>query len=109
MSGADAGTNVRGRERPWPPPVQKVFTQIVDEVIEVLAAQAPDPHQALDHARHNGHAFVVLDGTLLPTDRCFEQTNSTEGESIDLWNSGKEPQDADNVQAPLAIRASASG
>lgn len=71
----------------------------VDEVVEVLAAQAPDLHGALDRARQDGNAFVIMDGTLLPADRCAEQTVSIKGESIDLWYSGKAHEHAGNVQA----------
>jgi hypothetical protein len=71
----------------------------VDEVIQVLAAQAPDLHEALARARADGLAYVILDGTLVSADRCAEQTTSVKGESIDLWYSGKAHEHAGNVQA----------
>ena len=60
-----------------------------DEVIEVLAAQAPDLRQALDRARDEGFAHVILDGKIIPCDRCKEPARSVKGEVIDLWYSGK--------------------
>jgi hypothetical protein len=61
----------------------------VDEVIAVLAAQAPDLHQALERARDEGLPHVILDGTVIPCDRCKEPTLSVKGEVIDVWYSGK--------------------
>lgn len=71
----------------------------IDEGIAVLAVQAPDLHEALERARGDGHAFLIIDGTLLPTDRCAQQTLSVKGEPIDLWYSGKAHEHAGNVQA----------
>ncbi len=36
----------------------------IDEGIAVLAAQAPDLHGALERARNDGHAYLIMDGTL---------------------------------------------
>ncbi len=69
------------------------------EGIEVLAAQAPDLHEALERAQAEGLAYVILDGTLIPIDRCAEQTLSVKGEPIDAWYSGKAHQHAGNLQA----------
>lgn len=71
----------------------------IDEAITVLAAQAPDLHQALERAKADGHAYLIMDGTLLPTDRCAEQATSVKGEPIDVWYSGKAGEHAGNVQA----------
>ncbi|MEO3784929.1 transposase family protein [Actinocorallia sp. B10E7] len=71
----------------------------VDEGIDVLAAQAPDLHDVLDRARADGLAHLILDGTLLPADRCAEQTLSVKGEPIDLWYSSKAHRHVGNVQA----------
>ena len=71
----------------------------VDEVIEVLAAQAPDLHQALRRAKAHGLAYVILDGTVFSTDRCGEKTVSVKGETIDAWYSGKAHEPGGNVQA----------
>jgi hypothetical protein len=45
----------------------------LDEVIEVLANQAPDLHEALQKAKADGLAYVVLDGKIFSTDRCDEK------------------------------------
>ncbi|WP_237110647.1 transposase family protein [Nonomuraea sp. MG754425] len=42
---------------------------------------------------------MILDGTLIPIDRCAEQTLSVKGESIDAWYSGKAHQHAGNLRA----------
>ena len=61
----------------------------LDEVIEVLAAQAPELREALERARDEGLPHVILDGKIIPADRCSEKTISVKGEAIDLWYSGK--------------------
>ncbi|TDC91033.1 IS5/IS1182 family transposase [Nonomuraea deserti] len=71
----------------------------IHEGIGVLAAQAPDLHEALDRAQAEGLAYVILDGTLIGIDRCAEQTISVKGEAIDAWYSGKAHQHAGNLQA----------
>ncbi|MFG1616170.1 transposase family protein [Nonomuraea wenchangensis] len=69
------------------------------EGIDVLAAQAPDLQEALDRAQADDLPYVILDGTLIPADRCAEQTISVKGEPIDAWYSGKAHQHAGNLQA----------
>ena len=44
----------------------------MDEGTEVLAARAPDLHEALERAREEGNPFVILDGKLFSTDRLDE-------------------------------------
>ena len=41
----------------------------VNETVALLAARAPRLRQAARDARKKGHAYVVLDGTLIPVDR----------------------------------------
>ena len=53
-----------------------------DEVITVLAAQAPDLHDALAQVSTEGWSHVVLDGKVFRTDRCAETTLSAKGETI---------------------------
>ncbi len=74
----------------------------VDEVIAVLAGQAPDLHQALERAKDDGFAHVILDGKIIPGDRCKEPAVSVKGQVIDLWYSGKAHCHGGNVQAVLA-------
>ncbi|MEU9025499.1 transposase family protein [Actinomadura sp. NPDC048394] len=74
----------------------------IDEVIEVLAAQAPDLHAALQRAKDDGLAHLITDGTIIESDRCRETTRSVKGEAIDLWYSGKAHTHGGNVQALFA-------
>ncbi|WP_199565767.1 transposase family protein [Spongiactinospora rosea] len=48
----------------------------IHEGTQALAAQAPDLHQALDRARADGLPFLILDGIVIPADRCREQAMS---------------------------------
>jgi hypothetical protein len=72
-----------------------------DEVIEVLASQAPDLREALDRAREQGFAHVILDGKVITCDRCKEPALSVKGEVIDLWYSGKAHAHGGNIQAVM--------
>jgi hypothetical protein len=74
----------------------------IDEVIEVLAAQAPDLHAALERAKADGLGHLVMDGKLIDSDRCREKIESVKGESIDLWYSGKSHAHGGNIQALFA-------
>ena len=71
----------------------------LEEVIAVLAAQAPDLHHALEQAAANGVPHLVLDGKIFETDRCRMKTTSVKGEQIDAWYSGKIADFGGNVQA----------
>jgi hypothetical protein len=70
-----------------------------DEVIDVLAAQAPDLHEALQEVAQQGWSHVILDGKLIRTDRCAETTESVKGETINAWYSGKHRAPGGNIQA----------
>jgi DDE superfamily endonuclease len=74
----------------------------LDEFIEVLAAQAPDLHQALERAKDQGLSHIILDGKIIPCDRCKEPAISVKGQVIDLWYSGKAHTHGGNIQAVLA-------
>jgi DDE superfamily endonuclease len=74
----------------------------VDEVIAVLAEQAPDLHQALERAKDEGFSHVILDGKIIPSDRCKEPAVSVKGQVIDLWYSGKAHRHGGNIQAVMA-------
>ena len=74
----------------------------IDEVIAVLAEQAPDLHQALERAQDEGLPHVILDGKIVPCDRCKEPTVSVKGQVIDLWYSGKAHTHGGNIQAVCA-------
>jgi hypothetical protein len=70
-----------------------------DEGIAVLAALAPSLHGALLAARTAGYSHVIVDGTLIRTDRI-----STPGPTVgvDLWWSGKHKHHGGNVQVVSA-------
>ncbi len=74
----------------------------VDEVIAVLAGQAPELAEALQRAREEGLPHVILDGTVIACDRCKDQVISVQGQAIDLWYSGKAHTHGGNIQAVLA-------
>lgn len=71
----------------------------IDEVTEVLEAEAPELPEALERARAEGAAYVILDGKVIPSDRCRTKTKSVKGETINLWYSGKARRFGANVQA----------
>jgi hypothetical protein len=58
------------------------------EGVQVLAAQAPDLHDALRRVAAEGWSHVILDGKLFATDRLAETTTSVKGTTIDAWYSG---------------------
>jgi len=73
-----------------------------DEVIDVLAGQAPDLHQALRRAHQDGLPHVILDGTIIEPGRCREPALSAKGEVTGLWHSGKAHAHGGNIQAIFA-------
>jgi hypothetical protein len=70
-----------------------------DEAIAVLAARKPGLHGVLLAAKAAGHTHVIVDGTLIYTDR-----NSTPGPTrgVDLWWSGKHHHHGGNIQVVSA-------
>jgi hypothetical protein len=74
----------------------------LDEVTELLAAQAPDLRRVLERARETGFSHVILDGKIIPADRCKEPAISVTGQVIDLWYSGKAHCHGGNIQAVTA-------
>jgi hypothetical protein len=72
-----------------------------DEGLKVLAEQAPDLHEALQEVAAQGWSHVVLDGTVIRSDRCAETTTSVNGETINSWYSGKHRAPGGNVQAVI--------
>jgi hypothetical protein len=49
-----------------------------------------------------GFSHLILDGKIIPCDRCKEPAVSVRGQVIDLWYSGKAHAHGGNVQAVLA-------
>ena len=74
----------------------------LDEVVAVLADEAPELREALERAQDEGLSHVILDGKIIPCDRCKELAVSVKGEVIDLWYSGKAHAHGGNVQAVCA-------
>jgi hypothetical protein len=70
-----------------------------DEAVGVLAARRPSLHGALLAARAAGHTHVILDGTLIETDRIHTR-GPTPG--VDLWWSGKHQRHGGNIQVVSA-------
>ena len=54
-----------------------------DEAAEVLAAKAPTLRQALEKAVEQGLPYLILDGTLIASDRCADKKTSRKGKEID--------------------------
>ena len=75
-----------------------------DEAVEVLAAKAPTLREALEKAVEQGLPYLILDGTLISSDRCADKKTSRKGREIDKWYSGKAHEPAGNVQALAAPR-----
>lgn len=70
-----------------------------DEGIAVLTARKPSLHGALLAAKAAGHSHVIVDGTLIYTDR-IGTPGPTPG--VDLWWSGKHQHHGGNVQVVSA-------
>ncbi len=64
------------------------------EGIDVLAAHAPDLHEVLDRCRREGMTHVILDGTLIESDRVAGVRDN----GNDLWFSQKHKAFGGNVQ-----------
>jgi hypothetical protein len=78
---------------------QATAYRYLHEGIDVLAAQAPDLHQALHHAADQQLSHLTLDGKIFSADRCRLTIESAKGETIDEWYSGKTADFGGNVQA----------
>ncbi len=66
------------------------------KAINLLAAPAPNVHEALAAANAAGVTHVNLDGTLIHTDRVAQRGPH----GADLWWSGKRKDHGGNVQVP---------
>ena len=64
------------------------------EGIDVLAADAPDLHEVLKRCKEQGMSHLILDGTLIESDR----VKGTTADGNDLWYSGKHKQFGGNIQ-----------
>jgi DDE superfamily endonuclease len=71
------------------------------EAIAVLAAQAPDLQEALDQVKDQGWGYVILDGTIVGSDRDNAPNLNAKGQIVDLWYSGKSHTHGGLVQAVM--------
>ena len=78
---------------------QATSYRYVAEITKVVAAEAPGLEEALERAVAEGTPYVILDGTIVCSDRCHEKTVSRKGREIDLWYSGKKKDFGGNIQA----------
>lgn len=69
------------------------------EALDVVAAQAPELDQALTEAKDAGYRHVMIDGTLIATDRSRTIGPTT---GVDLWWSGKHHHHGGNIQVVTA-------
>ena len=74
----------------------------MNEVIAVLAEEAPELRDALERARDQGVPHVILDSKIIAADWCGEKTLSVKNEAIDLWYSGKAHTHGGSIQALFA-------
>jgi DDE superfamily endonuclease len=74
----------------------------INEIIDVLAAEAPDLHEALERAKADGYPHLILDGKIVDTDRLHIKTISKKGKTIDLWYAGKTHDFGGNIQAVIS-------
>ena len=65
----------------------------------MLAARAPDLHDALQRGHDEGWSPLVLDGKVVDTDRLRVKKLSKKGKTIDAWYSGKTHDFGGNIQA----------
>ena len=74
----------------------------LDEVIECSPSRPLTCAKRWNGPRTTGFSHVILDGKIIPSDRCKEPAVSVKGEVIDLWYSGKAHAHGGNIQAVLA-------
>lgn len=70
-----------------------------NEAIRVLSDQAPDLQEALEKAKDEEIAYLILDGKVVECDRVAGTKISKKGKEIDTWYSGKTHGFGGNVQA----------
>jgi hypothetical protein len=75
-----------------------------DEAIRVLSDQAPDLQKALERAKEEKTAYLILDGKVIESDRVTETKISKKRKEIDAWYSGKTHGFGGNTQALMNPR-----
>jgi DDE superfamily endonuclease len=81
---------------------QATSCRYLNEVITVLAAQAPGLKEALDRALGEGLTHLILDGKIVDSGRCKIKTENKKGETPGLWYSGKTHDFGGLIQAIFA-------
>lgn len=71
----------------------------LDEGGALLAAQAPDLHEAPERAKDDRLAHLILDGKVLDTDRVAGRRPNAKGEPVEAWYAGKTHDFGGNLQA----------
>jgi DDE superfamily endonuclease len=74
----------------------------IEEAVRLLSEQAPELQDALERAARDGVPHLILDGTIISTDRLSETKTSVKGKEIDSWYSGKTRCFGGNIQALTA-------
>ena len=69
------------------------------EAVRVLSDQAPDLQQALDRAKNEELASLILDGKIVESNRGAGMKSSKKGKEIDAWYFGKPHGFGGTVQA----------
>jgi hypothetical protein len=77
---------------------------VTRHAIGVLAARAPDLREALEKAKADMLAYLILDGKVVAADRLHEKTISRKCREIDRWYSGKTRGFGGNIQALFTPR-----
>ncbi|MGH9252840.1 MAG: transposase family protein [Acidimicrobiales bacterium] len=80
---------------------QATAYRYLHEAIDVLAGQAPELREALERVAAEGWSHVILDGTVVDSDRVAARITSIKGQVIDVWYSGKKHGFGGNVQAVI--------
>ncbi|MDR2380095.1 MAG: transposase [Bifidobacteriaceae bacterium] len=74
---------------------QATAYRYIHEAVDVVAAHGTDLGDALGLAEASGEPFLMIDGTLVPSNRCRAKNPET---GHDLWYSGKHKRHGANVQ-----------
>jgi hypothetical protein len=77
---------------------QATSYRYLHEGIDVLAEQAPELHDVLDRCHREGMTHLVLDGTLIESDRVAATHLTADGREVDTWYSGEHKAFGANVE-----------
>jgi hypothetical protein len=81
-----------------------------DEAVDVLAAKAPTLREALERAVEQGLPYLILDGTLIASDRCADKKTTGKGRRLEgPWDPRPSGPPAGPPSYPDAKIATANG